>query len=161
MKNKRGFKHYLKFYALIVVVYFIYVSILAITNGGYDAVLLLSIVYLPVLFIFFVYMFDSLLDPLFNRIKKPKSSEANLYKEFFQVITYQINEQSDFSIEDFRRLRENEKFQKGLQQAFKIKSNGETEELNFVLLSKKFKKGTREYEAMNIVIEEVKKMMVN
>jgi len=161
MKNKRGFKHYLKFYALIVIVYFIYVSILAITNGGYDPVLLLSIGYLPIMFIFFVFMFDTLLDPLFNRFKKPKTNEASLYKEFFQKMTYEVNEQCDFTIEDFRRLRENEKFQKGLQQAFKIKNNGETNELNFVLLEKKFKKNTREYQAMIVVINEVKKMMAN
>ena len=92
------------------------------------------------MFIFFVFMFDTLLDPLFNRFKKPKTNEASLYKEFFQKMTYEVNEQCDFTIEDFRRLRENEKFQKGLQQAFKIKNNGETNELNFVLLEKKFKK---------------------
>ena len=65
------------------------------------------------------------------------------------------------NIEDFRRLREDERFQKGLQQAFRIKNEGETESLNFTILEKKFKKNTREYEAMNVVIEEVKKMMVN
>lgn len=161
MRNKRGIKHYLKFYLLILVVYFIYVSILAITNKGYDPFLLFSVIYLPVLFIFFVFLFDTLLDPIFNRLGKRKPNDANLYKEFFQVVTYQVNEQCDFSIEDFRRLRENERFQKGLQQAFRIKNDGETDELNFALLEKKFKKNTREYEAMNVVIEEVKKMMVN
>lgn len=161
MKNKRGFKHYLRFYILIVVVYFIYVSILAISNKGYDTFLLLSILYLPIMFIFFVFLFDTLLDPIFNRFKKSKSSEADSYKVFFQKITYQVNEQCDFTIEDFRRLRESEKFQKALQQAFRVKNVGETDELNFTLLEKKFKKNTREYEAMIVVISEVKKMMVN
>ena len=162
MKNKKGFKHYLQFYVLIVIVYFLYISILAMQNDGYDSTMLFSLIYLPPAFVGFIYLFDSIMEPFFNKMKQPKkNSEASLYKQFFQVITNQVNTQCDFSIEDFRRLRESDKFQKALQQAYKIKTEGETPDLNFVLLDKKFKKETREYEAMQVVIEEVKKMMTN
>ena len=87
MRNKRGFKHYVKFYLLILAVYFIYVSILAINNKGYDPFLLFSVLYLPILFIFFVFLFDTLLDPIFNRLGKSKPNDANLYKEFFLLIS--------------------------------------------------------------------------
>ena len=63
-----------------------------------------------------------------------------------------------YDIEDFRKLRESSKFQKALNHAFKISSEGEYKGVTFEFLEKKFKKGTLEYKAIIIVIEEAKKM---
>lgn len=162
MKRKKGLKHYAKFYAFVVVAYFIYIAINALQNDGFNQAMLASLVYLPVMFIGLVWLFDTILDPFFNRLSRgKKTSEQERYRQFFMLITNEINTQCEFSIEDFRRLRENEKFQKGLQQAYRIQDDGETTELNFTLLEKKFKKNSREYTAMQVVIAEVKKMMTN
>ncbi len=162
MKNKKGFKHYLRFYGFVVLAYTIYVLLLSYQTGEFTLALGLSIVYLPILFVALVYLFDSIMEPFFNRLAKgKKTNEQQQYQEFFQVLTNKVNTDCDFSIEDFRRLRENDRFQKALQQAFRILHDGETPELNFTLLEKKFKKNTREHEALEVVISEVKKMMTN
>lgn len=158
MKQKKGFKYYLTFYGIITGVYFIYISILAIQNGGYDATLLFSVVYLPILFIAFIVLFDGIFDKLFNR-KKPNQNDD--FTNYNKIITAHVNEQCNLTIEDFRHLREDMRFQKGLFQAYTIKNNGETKEMNFIVLEKKFKKKTKEYEAMSVVINETKKMMEN
>ena len=158
MRNRRTVKHYLLMYLIIVVVYFVYMSILAIRDGEYNPAMLFSLIYLPILFVGFMYVFDTIFDTIFGRKKKQKEKAD---KDFFKVLTEAINRELDLSIEDFRRLRENERFQKALQQAHKIKDEGETDDMNFTLLTKKFKRNTREYQAMAIVIDEVKKMMSN
>lgn len=162
MKRKKGLKYYAKFYAFVVVAYAIYIIIIGVRNGEFNADMLASMVYLPIMFVGLIWLFDSLLEPFFNRIGKGKTTIVQQqYRDFFTKLTNVVNTQCDFSIEDFRRLRENEKFQKALQQSFKVLTEGETPDMNFTLLDKKFKKDSREYEAMQVVIEEVKKMMTN
>ena len=162
MKNKKGFKHYVRFYGFVVLAYSIYTIILSFQLGTFSLGMGLSIIYLPLLFVALVYVFDTITEPFFARLGKGKNNPETLqYKQFFQVLTNKVNTECDFTIEDFRRLRENDRFQKGLQQAFRILQDGETPELNFILLEKKFKKSTREYEAMEVVVKEVKKMMDN
>ena len=158
MKNKRGIKHYIRLYFLVVVLYFAYLSYIAYQNGGYDATTLLSIGYVPLLFMIFLYFFDTVADTIMPSKLSKKEDE---YTNFIKFTTQEVNNQGDFSIEDFRRLRESDKFQKALFQAFHIKKDGETDECNFVMLKKKFKKDSREYQAITIVINEVKKMIAN
>jgi|LGVE01.1.fsa_nt_gb hypothetical protein len=158
MKNKRGIKHYIRFYVLAVVLYFAYISYIAYQTGGYDSATLLSVGYIPLLFIVFLYFFDTIMDIVMPSQKTKKEDE---YTSFIKFTTQEVNNQGDFSIEDFRRLRESDKFQKALFQAFHIKKDGETDEFNFIMLEKKFKRGSREHQAITIVIKEVKKMMVN
>ncbi len=156
MKNKRGFKYYVRFYLIVLVVYLAYISYLAFTGEGYDTTLLLSAAYLPLGFTFFLFLFDTLFDRIFPSKDKKSDDE---FTKFLQLTTKRVNEDLEFSIEDFRRLRDNEKFQKSLWQLYQIKLFGETEEINFVMIRKKFKKDTREYKAVEVVIEEVQKMM--
>lgn len=96
----------------------------------------------------------------FMHKSKPKKVEDR-YKLFLELAAKRVNDMEGFSIEDFRRLRENERFQKTLHQCFTIYENGEQDELNFNYLSKKFKSNTNEYKALELVIEDTKKMMEN
>ncbi|QMS84971.1 hypothetical protein [Candidatus Xianfuyuplasma coldseepsis] len=162
MKRKKGLKYYAKFYVFVLVAYVIYIVIIGARNGEFDATMLGSMVYLPIMFVGLVWLFDSLLEPFFKRIGRGKQTGVQeQYREFFTTLTNEVNTQCEFSIEDFRRLRENERFQKALQQSYKVMTEGETPDMNFTLLDKKFKKDSREYEAMQVVIKEVKKMMTN
>jgi hypothetical protein len=139
-------------------IYVIYLIINGFSSGGIEPALLLSITYLPLLFTLFLFVFDS----IFDRILPSKEKKADdAYQVFIKQTTKKVNENLALSIEDFRRLRENEKFQKALYQAYQIYLNGENEDINYVFLEKKFKKDTNEYKALEIVVHEVKEMSEN
>ena len=158
MRNKRGLKHYIRFWIMSSAIYLIYVVISGLVGEGIDPVLLFSVLYLPLLFTFFLFLFDTVFDKLLPS-KKQKQDDA--YRKFLKETTKSVNESLSLSIEDFRRLRENDKFQKALYQAYQIHLNGETDDMNFVFLGKKFKKGTNEFNALEIVINRVKEMNEN
>ena len=114
--------------------------------------------YLPILFIGFLYVFNSVLDKFFP----PKdNSVQDEFADFLKAVTTKVNNEGDFGIEDFNKLKDSERFQKVLFQTFQIKQHGETDEFNFRKIEKRFKKGSLEYKAASIVLDEVKKMMVN
>jgi len=157
MKNKKGFKHYFKFWGLASIVYTVYVVVITIKDG-FTVEAILPIFYLPILFTFLLFVFDTIFDKIWPQKDKNEDDE---FKTFIKKTTFEVNEKLELSIEDFRRLRESEKFQKTLYQAYQIYLIGETEEINFIFLDKKFKKETIEYRAMEVVVNEVKKMMGN
>lgn len=154
MKNTRGWKHYAIFYGFALIFYFIYISVLALQNDGYDPGLLIGTIYLPVIFVGLMFVFDTIFDTILSRGKRKEKSD---FDAFAKRCTLQIQKQCDFSLEDFRRLRQNSRFQKALQQAYRINTEGETEELNIAFLEKKFKKNTREAKALEIVIQQLGK----
>jgi len=101
-------------------------------------------------------------DKIFERQVEALGKEGDvLVGIYLKQVGDAITNQCEFSIEEFRRLRESSSFQKSLEQAFRILANGETEEISFQFLEKKFKKNTNEYIALNVVVNEVKKMMEN
>ena len=156
MRPQRNFKYYFRLYLISLVVYLGYVAFLAVQNDGFDMTLLFGATYIPIMFILFMFVFDKLFDKIFPSKEK---KETDLFKVFLQRVTKLIEEQLDFSIEDFRRLRTNNRFQKALYHAYLISEQGETEDINIKFLEKKFKNGTNEAKAMEIIIDEVKKMM--
>lgn len=156
MKPEKNIKYYFRIYIIAVVVYVGYVSYLAYQNGGYDFALLFGVTYIPILFIAFMFGFDKIFDKVFpSRERK----EEDAFKVFVKQVNAEIDKELDFSIEDFRHLRQDMRFRKALYHAFLITEQGETEQINFVFLEKKFKKDTNEARAMEIIIKEVKKMM--
>ncbi len=157
MKNKKGFKYYLRLYALIMSVYVIFTVIMAATNDWtFDPLQLASVVYLPIMFVVFLFLFDS----IFGTIFKPKTLVRDEeFTAFAKKAANAMDEKENFTIEDFRRLQESDKFQKALRHAFDITIDGETEEMNTNYLEKKFKKDTIEGKALRIVLDEVKKMI--
>ena len=157
MKNKRGFKHYLRFWMLATVIYAAYIIFIS-SRDGVDVTLVTSALYLPIVFTFLLFAFDTVFDRIWPQKEKKEDQE---FDEFLKKTTYQVNEELELSIEDFRRLRENAKFQKSLYQVYQIYLIGETDEINFIFLEKKFRKDTTEYRALEIVVNEVKKMMEN
>ncbi len=156
MRTKRDFKYYVRMYLIALVVYLGYVGFLSFQAGGVDWTLVLGAAYIPVIFILFMYVFDRLFDKLFPPKEK---KQADAFKAFAKQCTEAVDEELELSLEEFRRLRENQKFQKALYHAYHIVENGETEEINFVFLEKKFRNDTNEAKAMDIIIDEVKKMM--
>ncbi|MCK5762076.1 MAG: hypothetical protein KAH16_04165 [Candidatus Izimaplasma sp.] len=158
MSSKKGLKYYSIIFLVSVLALGIYVGYLFIKEGSVDIDLVYSYALVPVMFIFYLFASDKIIEKIFPSKTKKEDSK---YKDYIKRTGTAISKQCDFSIEEYRRLRGNPGFQKSLDQAFRIFINGETKDMSFAYLEKKFKKKTNENEAMKAVIEEVKKMMEN
>lgn len=110
--------------------------------------------FLPVFFVGVYWGSDILLDKIFNRKKK-----VDYEAKFLDAIGEKMRQSDLFTIEDFRRLQINMKFQQSLDAAYKIYQNGESELFNIDKLEKKFKKESKEYLAMKFVIEYLEENM--
>lgn len=158
MKKTRGFKHYLKFWVIATLLYASYVIYSAYQKQPFDPTVLLSIAILPLAFTFLLFVFDQIFDKIWPNKEKNGDDE---FTEFLKKTTSKVNETLELGIEEFRRLRESERFQKSLYQAYQIYLIGETDEINYIFLKKKFKKDSNEYNALMIVVKEVKEMTKN
>ena len=161
MQQTKNFRYYLMIFIIGTVAIFLYATINAIATGGYDRSLLVTMMIAPAFFSVFLFIFDKIFELVFPNKLKKKQADKNNYQQFLNVINKEVENQTDFSIEDYRRLRESEKFQKALKQVFKIVEEGETDDLTYEYLSKKFNKDSNEFVALNIVINEAKKLKVN
>ncbi len=158
MNSKKGLRYYVAIFFFSFVAVGSYIGYMAIKEGQIDYELVRSYMFVPPLFTGLLYGLDKIFEKLFpSKTKKVDLAYQNYLKQVVEV----INSECEFSIEEYRRLRESSSFQKSLEQAFRILSNGETEEMNFAFLDKKFKKNTNEYIALNAVVNDIKKMMEN
>jgi len=156
MKKKKDFKYYALIFVFSSIAFVIYMLFLRIRNGEFDIELVKSLFYVPFMFTFLLYIFDLVFDKIFTK----KSAKGNVkFDSYMRRASNLIQKECDFSIEDYTRLRNNQRFQKGLGQAFRVYDKGETKDLNIAFLERKFKKGSNEYVAFQVVIKEVKKMM--
>ena len=156
MNSKKGFKYYAIIFFFSVIALVIYVAYLSVKEGSIDYELIYSLILVPFMFTILLFLFDKVFDFIFPSKTKKEDSK---YNSFMKNMSESITTKCEFSIEGYRRLRGNSSFQKSLEQAYRIYINGETDELNFRLFEKKFKKNTDEYLALRVVIEEVKKML--
>ena len=158
MKTKKGLKYYaliLLFSSVALIIYLVY---LRLKDGEFDMELFQSLSYVPLMFTALLFVFDSIFDKIFTKKGNKTHMKFDMY---LKNASKAIQNECDFSIEEYTKLRSDQKFQKGLGQAFRVYDNGENNDLNFEFLERKFKKGTNEYEAFQIVIKEVKKLMEN
>lgn len=158
MKSKKGLKYYAIIFMVSVLALVLYATYLYFKNGELDSEIILSLVYVPVIFTGFLFVFDKLFDKIFPPKTKVSDNKFNAY---LKTVSESIQKECEFTIEEYKKLRTNQKFQKGLEQAFRVYDNGENEEMNFKFLEHKFKNGSNEYVAFQLVIKEVKKMMEN
>ena len=161
MKKNKNFRYYALIFGFATLAVFLYGVIDTIANKVISNEIVFMIVVTPILFTTFLFVFDKIFDLIFPKVFKPKQNTTEDSKDFMHHINHLVESQVEFSIEDFRRIRVNEKFQKALKQSYKIYINGETEEISYEFLLKKFKKDTNEFKAINIVVEEVKKLKEN
>ena len=156
MKKKKDFKYYALIFVFSSIAFIIYMIFLRIRNGEFDIELVKSLAYVPVMFTALLYVFDLIFDKIFTK----KGAKGNVkFDAYMRRVSNSIQNECVFSIEEYTKLRNDQRFQKGLGQAFRVYDNGETNDLNFDFLERKFKKGSNEYVAFQTVINEVKKMM--
>lgn len=155
MKKK---KKPIRFYVLLLL-------FMVVFTGGYTAYMVIAedvpvsefytLWALPFLFVG-VYLFGDRLTGKFASKKETKDFEAL----FLDAISEKMRESGDFTIEDFRRLQENPKFQKYVQIAYYIHRDDDPDIDKLHDFPGKFKDGSKEQEAMRYVIdfiEETKK----
>jgi uncharacterized membrane protein YhiD involved in acid resistance len=157
MGQKKNFKYYLMIFGIAVLAILIYVVINWISSGILDTAMFWSALFLPLLFTLFLFVFDKIFDKLFPK-KRSSQGEKDGFNKFVNILNASLDKNGEFSIQDYRTLQDSERFQKTLKQLYTIKTNGETEDLTIDYLSKKFKKTTVEYKAVQIIVEELKKM---
>jgi hypothetical protein len=162
MRQTKGFKYYLMIFGIAVFALLVYTVFDALKNGALRWEMLLIAIVIPIIFTALLYMFDRIFDFAFKKFSKNKQQDNKEgYEAFLNMINKVVEEQTDFSIEEYRHLRVSDRFQKALKQVYKVYEDGETPELSYAYLQKKFKKNTNEFVALNIVIEEVKKLEKN
>lgn len=160
MGQKKDFRYYLTIFGIASLGIVIFTGVNWISAGSLDNTLVIMALILPISFTVFLFLFDKLLELIIPKKLKQKR-ELTGFEQFAAKTNKVIEEQCGFSIEDYRKLQTNEKFQKTLRQVYKIMEDGETRDLTYAYLQKKFKKDTREFEALNIFISEAKKMKQN
>lgn len=158
MKKSKGFKYYAFIFGVSSVAIAIYAGVLVLRDEvTIDLKSALYLVTLPLMFTSLLFVFDKIFGLIIPNKYKEGNEEVTDFKEFLNQVNAIVDAKTSFSIEGYRKLRESTKFQKAIGQVFTIKENGETPELTWAYISKKFKKDTNEYIALNHIIESVKK----
>ena len=150
MNNKKGIKYYGIIFVVSVLAIVLYLVINGLQGNDLTPTYMVSLLFVPFFFTLALFVFDRIIEVLIPRKKEPKADE---YKQFVIKSTEKLSADDEFEIEDFKKLRENERFQRVLKQIFNIEKNGETEESNYKMVRKRFKKDTLEYKAVIKIIE--------
>ncbi len=158
MNSKKGLRYYVIVFFFSVIALIAYIAYLSIKEGSISYETISSYIYVPPVFTVLLFVFDKVFDKFFpSKVKQ----EDPKYNKYLKDMNNVLSDKCDFSIEEYRRLRTNTSFQKSIDHTYKILNNGESEDVSFLFLEKKFKKNTNEYIALQAVVEEVKKMMKN
>lgn len=150
----KKFKKPLKFYLILFLILSLAVVAYSFYKVIYDSTPIeevMSLWFLPLIFILIYYGSDSLMDKLFNKKKR-----VDYETKFIEEVAKRMREDNAFLIEEYRRLQINDKFQESLKIGYEIHKNGETDLFNINKLERKFKKGTIEYRAIQYVIDYIK-----
>jgi uncharacterized membrane protein len=150
MNNNKGMKYYLIIFIvslISVILYGIYVSV---QQSDFDPAYFASLLTVPFAFTGFLMLFDFLLAKILPK-KNPQKS-LNEYEQYLIQLTEILKDSNEFSIEDFRKFRVNERFQRALKNLYKISKDGESEDLNYKIVEKRFKKDSLEHKAIQILI---------
>ncbi|HPE00292.1 MAG: hypothetical protein RBQ64_05185 [Candidatus Izemoplasmatales bacterium] len=150
----KKFKKPLKFYLILFLILSFAVMGYSIYKIVYDSTPVeevMSLWFLPLIFILIYYGSDSLMEKLFN-----KKKQVNYEEKFIEEIAKKMREDNAFLIEEYRRLQINEKFQESLKIGYEIYINGESDQFNNNKLERKFKKGTIEHKAVQYVIDYIR-----
>jgi hypothetical protein len=103
---------------------------------------------MPVIFTLFYWGSDKVIE-LFTKKRNKKNTQDTFLEEISQI----MRDSGDFLIEDFRQLQNNQKFQNDLTRAHTIFKDGENEVFTIAKLENKYRAGTVEKKAMNIVVK--------
>ncbi len=110
-----------------------------------------NLIVLPILFTGMYFLGDYVMQKITDKRKK-----INYEELYLEAIGEQMRASKQFLIEDFRRLKENQKFQAALKYGYFIVQNGETDKISISHLEKKFDPRTLEGKALAFVVAYVR-----
>ena len=113
---------------------------------------LLMLVVFPLIFTLVFVVIDLSMGRLRTKKNKEAIDSKEAYDKFIDEIGIELNKTRKFNVEDFRHFRSNVKFQNCLNTLYEIYKNGESENKSYILLLRKFDKGTKEKEAMEYLV---------
>jgi len=149
-------------FAIATFAFVLYSIFEMVKSGEFQIGYVIITLIIPVLFTGLLYGFDRVFDWAFNKFSKGgKQTPQNEYNAFLEMINKVVDNNTNFTLEEYRRLRINERFQKSLKQVFTIYKEGENSDLSYDYLRHKFKKNSIEFVVMNVIIDEVKKLEKN
>lgn len=145
-KKKRPIRYYLLLLAFMVVFTGAYTAYMVIAEDA-PVSEFYTLWALPFVFVG-VYMFGERLTQKFASRKDTRDYEAL----FLDAISESMRGSGEFTVEDFRRLQENPRFQKYVQIAYLIHRDDHPDMEKLRSLPDKFKEGSRERRAMRYVV---------
>ena len=113
---------------------------------------LVMLVVFPLIFTLVFVIIDLAMGRLRTKKNKTEFDEKEAYDKFIDEIGIELNKTRKFNVEDFRHFRSNTKFQACLNTLYDIYKNGESETKSYLILLRKFDKGSKEKEAMEYLI---------
>lgn len=150
MSNKKGLKYYIVIFIISVLAILGYLVINNFQGNDLELSYTISLFFVPLVFTFALFAFDRLIDIF---IPKKKELIRDGYEQFVIEVTELLRSDDSFEIEDFKKLRENDRFQRVLKQIYNIRTQGETADSNYKMVHKRFKKDTLEHKAVSKIIE--------
>lgn len=112
-----------------------------------------SLAYLPFLVTFFLWFYDLISTRMFAKFDKRSES-----LEFNAHMSKMIREKLQYEVEDFRRLRENQKFQLALEDLFVIYKQGENDILNYEKILSRFNTDETMKMVVKLMVSETKEL---
>lgn len=105
----------------------------------------------PFLVVIVIFFYRKVTKKMFKKL-----DQQNEERQFVLHMSKIVKEELGYEVEDFRKLRENEKFQKALLDAYTIYQDGESTTINYDQLSRKFEAKSKEAIAVELIIRELK-----
>jgi hypothetical protein len=105
----------------------------------------------PFLVVFVIFFYRKVTKKMFKKLDK-----QNEERQFVLHMSKVVKDELGYEVEDFRQLRESEKFQKALFDAYTIYQDGETQLISYETLSRKFDPKSKEALAVELIIRELK-----
>lgn len=154
MNKEKDFKHYAMIFIMASVAIGIFVVIQIIQNGtNFEPNSLVALLIIPITFTFFLFVFDKVLNAVLPKSWKPQANQTTDFELFIINSTNLLAIETQLSIEERRRLFEDDKFNKALSQIFTIKKHGESEHLSYSIILKKYKNSSKEHKALSTIID--------
>ncbi len=113
-----------------------------------------ALAYLPFLLVILIF-FYSRIGRVMNRGSEKQSEET----EFLIKTSDAVRTTLEYDKDMFEKLRASEKFQTFYQDTYQVYQNGESDTLNFDILSKRFDENEFERDASLVVIESTKELI--
>lgn len=149
MNGKKGLRYYSIIFIISVIAVGIYTIIQMINGLTIDGATAATLIVIPLTFTILLFAFDKILEFIFPQ--KEKTQEIDDYGKFILKATEYLKENSDLEIEDFRKLRNSEKFQRALKHLHIISEDGESDKVGYKMVLSRFKKDSLEYRAIVIL----------